>query len=261
MKSTTKIELEPATKMWYDNRKKRKDDTGNGTERFDMICVLYEDQDIIICEKKPGMLSEESDAKESLPRLLKKEKGGEFYTLHRLDKPVGGAIVYAKNKKAAAAFSRLIAGNGMTKEYCAVIDGVPDEEAGEWRDLLFKDSRRNKTYVVNRMRKGVREAILQYRVLRQYENRSLVAVKLITGRSHQIRAQFASRKMPLTGDGKYGSRDNNCSVALWSHELSFTHPLTGDEIRVVSEPPFDNYPWNLFRKENEISVRLRISDT
>lgn len=240
---------------------KRKDDTGNGTERFDMICVLYEDRDIIICEKKPGMLSEESDAPESLPHILKEEKGGDIYTLHRLDKPVGGAIVYAKNKKAAAAFSHLIAESGITKEYCAVIDGVPDEESGEWRDFLFKDSRQNKTYVVRRMRKGVKEAVLQYRVLEQTENRSLVAVKLITGRSHQIRAQFASRKMPLTGDGKYGSRDNKCAVALWSHKLFFIHPFTGKEIRVVSEPPFGDYPWNLFRKENETLIQLHISDT
>lgn len=238
--------------MWYDNTEsKRKDDT----ERYrtsKMLSVLYEDRDLIICEKMPGMLSEDTDTPESLPRLLQAEKGGDYYTLHRLDKPVGGAIAYARNKKAAALFSRLIADNGIQKEYYAVIDGVPEDIAGEWHDYLFKDSRQNKTFVVKRPRKGVKEAILRYHVLGQHENRSLVAVELVTGRSHQIRAQFASRKMPLTGDGKYGSRDNRCTVALWSHSLYFTHPVTGEEIRVLSEPPFGDYPWNLFRTGNEI---------
>ena len=120
------------------------------------------------------------------------------------------------------------------------------------RDLLLKDSRKNKTFVVSKMRKGVKEAILRYCVIDENNNQSLVEIELETGRSHQIRVQFASRKAPLAGDGKYGSRNNKCSVALWSHSLSFVHPFTKQEICINSDPDFSIYPWNEFRTENKM---------
>ena len=217
-----------------------------------MVKILFEDEHIIICEKQVGMLSEDSASDESLPNILKKLTGSEIYTLHRLDKPVGGVIMYAKTKKSAAAFSAIIADNKLEKTYLAVTDGHIEKKTGEMHDLLFKDSRKNKTFVVKRMRKGVKEAVLNYEVLQESDELSFVKVKLVTGRSHQIRVQFASRKTPLTGDGKYGSRNNRCSISLWSHSLSFTHPLTSESMTVSSMPDMNIYPWCEFRKESEM---------
>lgn len=215
-----------------------------------MLDILYEDKYIIAVRKTPGMLSEEAQSTDSIPLLLKEEKGITAYTLHRLDKPVGGVIIYAKDSRSAAAFSRLIAENGLTKKYLTVTDGIPAEKEGRMCDLLFKDSRKNKTFVVSRMRKGVKEASLTYKTLAADEKNALIIVTLETGRSHQIRAQFASRKTPLTGDGKYGSRDNKCNVALFSHSIAFTHPFTKETLCIEAEPDFSIYPWSLFRKEN-----------
>lgn len=216
-----------------------------------MLDILYEDKYIIAIKKAPGMLSEDAPSDDSIPHLLKEEKGVTAHTLHRLDKPVGGVIIYAKDNKAAAAFSRLIAENGLEKKYLAVTDGIPQEKAGRMQDLLFKDSRKNKTFVVNRMRKGVKEASLRYETLAADDKHALVRVTLETGRSHQIRAQFASRKTPLCGDGKYGSRDNKCGIALFSHSIAFTHPFTKEKLCITAEPDFSAYPWMLFRTENK----------
>ena len=216
-----------------------------------MITILYEDEHIIICKKPVGTLSEMSELDESLPRLLQEQTGCAIFPLHRLDKPVGGAIMYAKTKKAAAAFSEMIANDRLEKQYIAVLEGIPEQPEGELRDLLFKDSRKNKTFVVKRMRKGVKEAVLFYETISAKENLSIIKVKLKTGRSHQIRVQFASRKTPLCGDGKYGSRNNRCNVALFSYSLSFVHPLTNKNINITAEPDYEAYPWNLFRTENK----------
>ena len=212
-----------------------------------MIDILFEDKHICICRKLPGMLSEASDSAQSLPSLLSEQLKSEIFVLHRLDKPVGGAIMYAKTKAAASAFSRLIQENGINKEYITVLDGVPAEASGTLTDLLFRDKQKNKTFTVKRMRKGVKEAILNYTVTDTKDNHSLVKVQLVTGRTHQIRVQFASRKTPVTGDGKYGSRNNRCETALWSHRLSFIHPFTKERIEVECNPPHDSYPWNLFQ--------------
>lgn len=217
-----------------------------------MIDILFEDKHICICKKEPGMLSEISDSKESLPQMLSEQLGCSVFVLHRLDKPVGGAIMYAKTKEAASAFSRLIQENGVSKEYITVLDGKPENNCGSLTDLLFRDKLKNKTYTVKRMRKGVKEAKLDYEVLSDSAHHSLVKIRLITGRTHQIRVQFASRKTPVTGDGKYGSKDNKCETALWSHKLEFTHPFTKKMVSVTCEPPEDTYPWNLFKTENKI---------
>ncbi len=213
-----------------------------------MINILFEDKHICICEKKPGMLSEDSPSDASLPKILREQLNCEIFVLHRLDKPVGGAIIYAKTKQAASAFSTLISENRINKEYITVLDGTPSEDSAELTDLLFRDKQKNKTYTVKRMRKGVKEAKLTYSVLKKADNHSLVLVQLITGRTHQIRVQFASRKTPVTGDGKYGSHDNKCETALWSRRLSFVHPISRENIDIICEPHYEKYPWNLFKK-------------
>ncbi|MBR5233737.1 MAG: RluA family pseudouridine synthase [Clostridia bacterium] len=214
-----------------------------------MIEILYQDEHIVVCRKEAGMLSEEASTDESLPFMLKKALNTDIYTLHRLDKPVGGVMIYAKTKQAAARFSQMIASDGLYKKYIAVLDSVPEKDSDELCDFLFKDSRKNKVFVVKKMRKGVKEASLSYRTIAKENNHALVEIELKTGRSHQIRVQFASRKMPLTGDGKYGSRDNRCTVALFSHEISFIHPFTKESVSFKAEPDYSVYPWNMFRTE------------
>ncbi|MCD7774748.1 MAG: RluA family pseudouridine synthase [Clostridiales bacterium] len=214
-----------------------------------MVRILFQDKDIVICEKQPGMISQESEDKNSLPRLLRELTNSDIFVLHRLDTPTGGAIMYAKNKKAAAAFSQMTAENKIIKEYLTVLDGCPKDNNGELRDLLFRDKSRNKSYVVKRMRKGVKEARLLYDVTDKSESNSLVKIRLITGRTHQIRVQFSSRGTPVTGDGKYGSRNNKCETALWCALLEFTHPITGEKIRVHSMPDCKEYPWSLFNSD------------
>ncbi|MBR5515680.1 MAG: RNA pseudouridine synthase [Clostridia bacterium] len=178
--------------------------------------ILYFDNDIIVCVKPVGI-----DSEKGMPHELKKEFGGEIFTLHRLDLNVGGVMVYARNKKTAAELSGVIQNNAMKKEYIARVHGTPPEK-GEWEDLLWKDSKRNKVYVVDRERKGVKKAKLEFLTLNKGEL-SEVLVLLHTGRSHQIRVQFASRGYMLAGDHKYGARDDIKAPMLWSFRLSFPY--------------------------------------
>ena len=203
-----------------------------------MTEVLYENEDIVFCVKPAGMSSEED-----LPKELSEQLKSEIYTLHRLDTPVGGVMVYAKNKLAAAKFSKKIAENSdFEKTYLTVCEGIFEEDEGVMEDLLFKDSRKNKSFVVKKERKGVKKASLSYRVLgvTEYKGKrcSLVSVTLKTGRSHQIRVQFASRKHPLLGDGKFGSKIN-CPIALFSHRIE-------TDGKSFSKNPPDEKPWNMF---------------
>ena len=176
--------------------------------------ILYSDQEIAVCVKPVGL-----DSEKEVPAKLKELLGGEVFTLHRLDKNVGGVMVYARTKAAAARLSRAIQDNAMVKEYVAMVHGTPPE-SGEWEDLLFKDSRKNKVFVVKKQRAGVKAARLEYRTLRAGE-RSLVRIRLHTGRSHQIRVQFSSRGFPLVGDHKYGSRAEETAPMLFSCGLRF----------------------------------------
>ena len=179
--------------------------------------ILYQDSDIIVCIKPVGV-----DSEHELPQAL----GGEIYTVHRLDKNVGGVMVYARAKAAAAALSKAAQDGAMVKEYVAMVHGAPPEN-GDWEDWLFKDSRKNKVFVVKKQRAGVKKARLTYRALRVGEE-SLVRIRLYTGRSHQIRVQFASRGYPLVGDHKYGSRDEKTAPMLFSCCLRF--PYKGKEV-------------------------------
>lgn len=189
--------------------------------------IIFQDKWIIVCEKPVGLLSESG----GMPELLAEASGSKsIYCVHRLDKAVGGLMVYAKTADAAAKLSALIAEKAMHKQYLAVVEGVPSPEKGMMQDLLFKDSGRNKSYVVKRMRKGVKEARLEYETLKSLGGTSLVSIRLITGRSHQIRVQFSSRRLPLVGDTRYGGRCSEGNIALFSQGLRFPHPITGTEM-------------------------------
>ncbi len=176
--------------------------------------ILYADSQIAVCIKPLG-----ADSEHDVPRLLTQALGGDFLPVHRLDQNVGGVMVYARTRQAAADLSRQIQAGAFIKEYVALVHGTPPEE-GDWTDLLWKDSGKNKVFVVTRERKGVKKARLEYRLLRAGEE-SLVRIRLHTGRSHQIRVQFASRQFPLVGDRKYGARDEATNPMLFSCCLTF----------------------------------------
>ena len=220
--------------------------------------ILYEDKYLLVCEKPVGVESQKSSkGGEDMLTLLEKyraEKGEDGYIglVHRLDTATGGAMIYSKRADMTGKLSALVQSAEYKKTYLAVVHGEPLESAGEMRDLLFHDKTKNKSYVCDKKRAGVKEAILNYRVLDALEMEdgsklSLVEIELITGRTHQIRVQFASRKMPLVGDGKYGSRYNKASMALWSHKVEFVHPQSKKKIEAESDTP-DVYPWNIFDK-------------
>ena len=190
--------------------------------------ILFENQHIVVCVKPVGV-----DSEHELPQML----GGEIYTLHRLDKNVGGVMVYARTKAAAAALSKAIADGAMVKEYMAQVHGTPPEN-GDWTDFLFKDSSKNKVFVVKKERKGVKKARLEFSRLTEADP-ALVRIRLHTGRSHQIRVQFSSRGFPLVGDHKYGSRDDCTAPMLFSCRISF--PLFGKEYAFEQLPEWAKF--------------------
>ena len=189
--------------------------------------ILYSDPSLAVCVKPVGL-----DSEAEVPAALREALGGEIYPIHRLDKNVGGVMVYARTKQAAAALSKAVQEGSMVKEYVALVHGTPPE-SGDWQDLLFKDSRKNKVFVVKKQRAGVKPARLEFTRLSSGET-SLVRVRLHTGRSHQIRVQFSSRGFPLVGDHKYGSRDKRTAPMLFSCRVTF--PWKGQEI-VFEEMP------------------------
>jgi len=183
------------------------------------MTILYSDRDLVACIKPVGL-----DSEAEVPAALEKAIGGEFFPIHRLDKNVGGVMVYARTKSAAAALSRAVQEGALVKEYVAMVHGTPPE-SGDWEDFLFKDSRKNKVFAVKKERKGVKYARLEFKRLRAGEQ-SLLRIRLHTGRSHQIRVQFSSRGFPLVGDHKYGSRDAATAPMLFS--CCITLPWNGD---------------------------------
>lgn len=193
--------------------------------------ILYADREIAVCIKPVGM-----DSEQQVPQALQEALGGDFYPVHRLDKNVGGVMVYARTRQSAAALSKAVQDGSFIKEYVALVHGTPPE-TGDWTDLLWKDSAKNKVFVVKRQRKGVKLARLEF--IRQTQGaQSQIHIRLHTGRSHQIRVQFASRGFPLVGDHKYGARDTAQVPMLFSCRLTFPY---GRRTHVYSAMP----PWAL----------------
>lgn len=197
----------------------------------------YLDRHIAVCEKESGLLSE-GDAKDSMPTLLKEalaEKGEatDIFPVHRLDRETEGIMVYARTKEAAAALSREILDGTFKKEYVARVHGTPEPSSGTMEDLLFYDRTKNRSFPVKRERKGVKRASLDYETLSTDESNktSLVRIRLHTGRTHQIRVQFSSRKMPIVGDRKYGAPPSDAPMRLRACMLELLHPETGKIMR------------------------------
>lgn len=204
---------------------------------------LYLDDHIAVCVKPARVLS--TDEPGGMPELVRDalgDPGADVRTVHRLDRVVSGLMVLARSAAAASELSRQIRDDQFGKEYLAVIHGCPESPAGRLTDLLLRNKQERKTYIVQEPAKGVQEAILDYQVLNKTDKLSRVQIRLITGRTHQIRAQFSGRGMPLVGDRKYATLDDPCEIALWSYRLSFSHPVTGQAMEFTLEPP-EIYPW------------------
>lgn len=207
--------------------------------------ILYEDGAIIVCIKPPGVLS--TDEPEGMPELIRgylKDPEAEVRTVHRLDRVVSGVMVLARSKQAASALSGQVREHEFGKEYLAVVHGRT-EPRGTMTDLLRREKSERKTYVTAQPGKDARLAVLDYTTLSHRAGLSKVLICLKTGRTHQIRAQFSSRALPLVGDRKYSLFHDDCEIALWSYCLRFRHPLTGEQLCFRREPPRE-YPWNLF---------------
>lgn len=205
--------------------------------------ILYQDSQILVCIKPPRVLS--TDEPGGLPELVREALGdpsADVRTVHRLDRVVSGLMVLAQSASAASELSRQIREGEFQKEYLAVLHGYPEPPQGTLRDLLLRCKQERKTYVVDHMEKGVQEAILNYRVLNQADGLTRVSIQLVTGRTHQIRAQFSSRNLPLVGDRKYSLLEDDCEIALWSHQIGFFHPDSGQWMTFTQEPPAV-YPW------------------
>ena len=193
--------------------------------------IIYSDRDLAVIVKSVGM-----DSEHQVPALISENLGGEVFPIHRLDLNVGGVMVYARTKAAAAGLSKLVQEGLLVKEYRAMVHGVPPQ-SGTLQDFLFKDSRKNKVFVVKKERKGVKKASLEYTRLTDADP-SLLHIRLHTGRSHQIRVQFASRGFPLVGDHKYGSRDEAKAPALFSCRITF--PWKGETKVFEAFPEWGN---------------------
>lgn len=207
--------------------------------------LIYKDSALVVCVKPPRVLS--TDEPGGMPELVRAALGGDadVRTVHRLDRVVSGLMVLARGAKAASELSRQIREDEFEKRYIAAVHGDAGD-GGTMTDLLYRDKARKMTFVTDTPGKGVQEAVLDYETLARADGMSKVKITLRTGRTHQIRCQFASRGCPIVGDRKYGTlTDGDCDIALWSHELSFTHPETGERLRFSAEPP-EVWPWTAF---------------
>ena len=211
--------------------------------------ILYQDTAITVAVKPPQLLSEQTERGDGFADLLAAQNKNRYVgVIHRLDRGVGGVMVYARTPQAAAKLSSAVQNHLLKKEYLAVIHGEMPDSSGRLCDLLYHDRAKNKTFVVDRERKGVKDAALDYQVVKviehpEYGTLSLVRVLLLTGRTHQIRVQFSSRRHPLLGDGKYGAHDA-CPIALFSHSLTLPHPTSGKPLCFEQQP--DGAPWAFF---------------
>lgn len=208
--------------------------------------IVYLDEDILVCLKPARVLS--TDEPGGVPDLAREALGdpkADIRTVHRLDRVVSGLMVLARSAQAASELSRQIREDEFEKEYLAVLHGCPEADTGTLIDLLGRDKARKMTYVAPEPGKGIQEAVLHYRVIAYGEDMTLVRIRLETGRTHQIRVQFASRGMPLVGERKYSELNDPCEIALWSFALGFFHPGTGKKVEFSLQPPA-RFPWTGF---------------
>ena len=220
------------------------------------INILYEDNHLLVVEKPVNIpvqsdSSNDGDLLSALKDYLKEKynKPGNVYLglVHRLDRPVGGIMVFAKTSKAASRLSEQIRTSQMEKQYLAVVTGVLDNPKGTLHDYLYKDTKTNTSCVVNKEHKDAREAILHYEVLETKENLSLVRIQLVTGRSHQIRVQFSHAGHPLWGDARYNPVAlKGQQIALFSDQLTLNHPTTKEKMTFKLDMPL-RYPFSLFQ--------------
>lgn len=220
------------------------------------INVLYEDNHLLIVEKPVNIAVQEDASKDmDLLNMLKNyikekyNKPGDVYLglVHRLDRPVGGVMVFARTSKAASRLSNELRKHQIYRKYKAIIRGSLPKKQGELVDYLYKDRKKNIVSVVSSKNKDGKKAILEYKVLSKKDNLSMLEVELKTGRSHQIRVQLSNQGTPLYGDQKYGQHVNKHGqqIALWASSLSVKHPTKDEMITVESEPPKE-YPWAEF---------------
>lgn len=220
------------------------------------IEILYEDNHLLVVEKPVNVpVQRDSSKDDNLLDMLKRDlkvryhKPGNVYLglVHRLDRPVGGAMVFAKTSKAASRLSDALRRRTLDRTYLAVVRGTPSPECGMLEHYLIKDNRRNQVSSVAATVSGAKKAILQYRLLAKAKGLSLLEIELYTGRPHQIRVQLATVGCPLYGDQKYGQKLNQPGqqIALWAHSLEFDHPTKREAVKVKSSPP-NEYPWSLF---------------
>ena len=221
-----------------------------------MIKVLYEDNHLLVVEKPVNILSQgDNTSDDDMVNLLKKylkekyNKPGNVFVglVHRLDRPVGGCMVFAKTSKAASRLSEQVRNKSFKKTYRAVIHGKMNKQEDNLMDYLYKNKKTNMVSVVSKNTKDAKDARLSYETLDFKKNFSLVQIDLQTGRPHQIRVQFASRKHPLFGDQRYGQNLNKVvqQIALWSYKREIDHPTTKERMEFVCDTP-NEYPWNIF---------------
>lgn len=208
--------------------------------------IIHQEESFVVCLKPARVLS--TDEPGGMPDLVRQALGNPnacVRTVHRLDRVVAGLMVLARTPQAASELSRQIREKAFQKEYMAVLHGTPAAPSGTLVDLLLRNKPERKTYVVTEPGKDVQEAILDYQVMSTANRLCLVRIQLRTGRTHQIRAQFSSRNLPLVGDRKYSLNEDGCEIALWSYRLAFSHPVTGQPLEFIAEPP-QEYPWTQF---------------
>jgi 23S rRNA pseudouridine1911/1915/1917 synthase len=203
--------------------------------------LIYCDEEIVVCVKPARVLS--TDEPGGMPELVRQALGTEdVRTVHRLDRVVSGLMVLARTAEAAAELSRQIRDDEFEKEYLAITHGNPEQDTGKLCDLLYREKARKMTMVVTEPGKDVQPAALRYQILGGNQELTRVRIQLETGRTHQIRVQFASRGFPLVGERKYSELNDPCEIALWSYRLAFTHPITGQPMEFVQDPPAV-FPW------------------
>jgi 23S rRNA pseudouridine1911/1915/1917 synthase len=213
--------------------------------------ILYNDRELLLVRKPAGIPSQPDPSGQSDLLTSLQADYPTASLIHRLDTPTGGVMVFGLAPKATAKLCALVQDHNLfCKEYLAVLSSPPPDTEGRLTDFLYHDKQKNKAYVTDGKRKGSKEAVLDYRVLSTLpDGHTLVLVRLHTGRTHQIRVQFASRGFFLVGDGKYGSREKAPFIGLWAYRLTFPHPITGKEITASARPDTEAFPWSLFHDQ------------